>query len=468
MNLIPLNFITQGEQTPLRRMMLEHALAGGGALSEYEVTGNPAVFNTNVSAPLSGFTIPFLPVQQGTGDPSPDNVRPIIGWTGLNISRTGINLWDGAVETGFYSTTTGLPVDASGYKRGKNRMIIKPGESVYVATAGLRLLYYDAEDNYISVTTGVGVKTVPTNCHYMRFYLSDSDYTGNVSINYPSTETEPLQPLGNSYPVTFPATGANLFNGQWEQGNIQQGVEQPSTSAMRSGFINVEPSTAYYGYTTRESNVFVFEYTDDGVYANKVNNLASNHVFTTGASTGKIRIVDRNSGTEAVNTGINYPSTVTSYEPFTNTVYGGTLDAVTGVLSVEWAEVDLGSLNYYTAEQGEDIAFVCDTGITFGGRDFVCNQYKTIVSPYWTSMTDNSIMAHPSANYLFRIRDDRYTDKDVFKAAMTEQGAKLVYPLAEPYEIPLSDIPVPVTLIGDNTIWTDTNGENTVKYKKKG
>ena len=34
------------------------------------------------------------PVQSGTGDPSPDNVRPISGWTGANITRTGKNLLD--------------------------------------------------------------------------------------------------------------------------------------------------------------------------------------------------------------------------------------------------------------------------------------------------------------------------------------------------------------------------------------
>lgn len=34
------------------------------------------------------------PVQSGSGDPSPDNVRPINGWTGCNIYCTGKNLLD--------------------------------------------------------------------------------------------------------------------------------------------------------------------------------------------------------------------------------------------------------------------------------------------------------------------------------------------------------------------------------------
>ena len=146
--------------------------------------------------------------------------------------------------------------------------------------------------------------------------------------------------------LTVWRTGKNLFNEQWEQGNIVTGVPQPSTTAMRSGFIDVNPSTSYYGYTTRTAYVFVFEYTEDGTYANKVNNISLDHVFTTGPTTKKIRIVDRNSGTETVNTGVNYPSTETSYEPYSGTtipvtfpeeagtVNSGSVDLVNGILTV--------------------------------------------------------------------------------------------------------------------------------------
>lgn len=36
------------------------------------------------------------PVQSGSGDPSPDNVRPISGWTGAKLWRSGINMLDAA------------------------------------------------------------------------------------------------------------------------------------------------------------------------------------------------------------------------------------------------------------------------------------------------------------------------------------------------------------------------------------
>lgn len=33
--------------------------------------------------------------QEGSGDPSPDNVRPITGWTGASVCVTGANIWGG-------------------------------------------------------------------------------------------------------------------------------------------------------------------------------------------------------------------------------------------------------------------------------------------------------------------------------------------------------------------------------------
>lgn len=52
-----------------------------------EATGNPITFNTygNLPYEVSKAEVTFLPKQSGTGDPSPDNVRPISGWTEVNL-----------------------------------------------------------------------------------------------------------------------------------------------------------------------------------------------------------------------------------------------------------------------------------------------------------------------------------------------------------------------------------------------
>lgn len=56
-------------------------------------TGSIASFTDGADdVPVKDLTIAIEPVQSGSGDPSPSNVRPISGWTGANVTRTGKNL----------------------------------------------------------------------------------------------------------------------------------------------------------------------------------------------------------------------------------------------------------------------------------------------------------------------------------------------------------------------------------------
>lgn len=70
--------------------------------------------------PVKDLTVGIEPVQSGTGDPSPTNIRPISGWTGCNISHSGADTSDqsvipiswqssaGTVYGGTLDVTTGL------------------------------------------------------------------------------------------------------------------------------------------------------------------------------------------------------------------------------------------------------------------------------------------------------------------------------------------------------------------------
>ena len=58
-------------------------------------TGNPLEFDAPKAHTLKSVTVDIEPIQSGSGDPSPDNVRPITGWTGANVWRTGKNLFGG-------------------------------------------------------------------------------------------------------------------------------------------------------------------------------------------------------------------------------------------------------------------------------------------------------------------------------------------------------------------------------------
>lgn len=59
----------------------------------FKETGNPVVCYPVASYPL-GVKVAWEPRQEGEGDPSPENVRPIVGLDSVNVTRCGKNLLD--------------------------------------------------------------------------------------------------------------------------------------------------------------------------------------------------------------------------------------------------------------------------------------------------------------------------------------------------------------------------------------
>lgn len=55
-----------------------------GVSKRFEISGNPVVLPEYIS--LEKLNIEFLPKQAGTGDPSPENVRPISGWGSVKVT----------------------------------------------------------------------------------------------------------------------------------------------------------------------------------------------------------------------------------------------------------------------------------------------------------------------------------------------------------------------------------------------
>lgn len=66
----------------------------GSIITCYPVEGSPLHVVSDITA-----------VQEGTGDPSPDNVRPIVGYSSANLVRCGKNLFDVDVIESYTSTT---------------------------------------------------------------------------------------------------------------------------------------------------------------------------------------------------------------------------------------------------------------------------------------------------------------------------------------------------------------------------
>ena len=89
---------TEGSTNPAESGGIYDAIQAGGAtalaaFATDTVSGDVVSFTDGAdNIPVKSFVGSIVPVQSGSGDPAPDNVRPISGWTGANVYRGGANL----------------------------------------------------------------------------------------------------------------------------------------------------------------------------------------------------------------------------------------------------------------------------------------------------------------------------------------------------------------------------------------
>ena len=91
------------------------------------ISGSLATFRTPGKQQIRSLKAYFTPKQEGEGTPSPDNVRPISGWTGVEVYKAGKNVFPNANGTSApLNLKAGTVITAStsansgGYFRGQN------------------------------------------------------------------------------------------------------------------------------------------------------------------------------------------------------------------------------------------------------------------------------------------------------------------------------------------------------------
>lgn len=152
------------------------------------------------------------------------NICPISGWTGCNVYRTGVNVWDEEWENGDFDTNGAKAHNTSTDRiRSKNYIPIVGGkEYAFTRPQGAFYIYwYDENKNFISpriyasVTNGFLLATAPNNACYCNFfvYYSSGVYNNNISINYPSSDTAYHAYHGNTYPVDWTSSAGTVYGG---------------------------------------------------------------------------------------------------------------------------------------------------------------------------------------------------------------------------------------------------------------
>lgn len=148
-----------------------------------------------------------------------ENICHISGRDSLDVVVTGINQWDEQWELGGLDSV-GQLVPATNRIRSKNYIRLFSGESYYVkaalASTDIRISFYDAEKAFISNSSWMvsGIITAPSNALYAKFVVANlNTYGNNISINYPSTDTEYHAYNGETHTATFPST---VYGGEYE------------------------------------------------------------------------------------------------------------------------------------------------------------------------------------------------------------------------------------------------------------
>lgn len=334
-----------------------------------EETGNPVVFYPVADYPL-GVTASWEPVQEGSGDPSPDNIRPISGRDAVEVTRCGVNLLDlSRCRAVHPSAAYGLTVTIRG---DAVKMYGIPNISKDVENAQFRILRTDQK--IVGAYAGKGFAK-----------------NGRVDSVYK------ISPGDNSIVIIYPLYKDKLVDDElhlmYYYGNTQPTVYTP-----------------YRGDTLA----------------------------------------------------LALPSTV----------YGGTVDAVTGEGQETWKTLTLDGTEKWGAQQTAipgkfgftlrvpGIATPENPGIK---GDIVCNQYPAVTAND-TYRCKNGISIEAQENYYFRIYNDTYAGEtaDEWKSYLAAQYAagtpvQIAYKLAEPVPFTATGAQPISSLSGVNTLLTDAD-----------
>ena len=481
---------------------------------EYTATGNPLTFLTDLARPLKSLVANFTPVQSGTGDPSPENVRPITGYSGLNVWHSGKNLFDKStpIERGQYSSGT-FQNDSS--RITTDYIPIKPNVDYMMSIdtdnaedlALINYNYFDKDKTWLGnrATNGdtgfSGEKThsfkiTNSDAYFLRIsirassdaYKSIADKTlenAELQLELGTTASAYAPYSGTSYPVTFPAMGKNLCGAELEQGGIigASGIETSATNCVRTkGFIPLTEGQ-YTISAVGVGQVYFYSYDEDGTFIFSESNGFKNLPCTiTVEGNRKYRFAFRvSSSSEDVtpsdvsNVMLNAGSTAETYEPYTNTVYGGSLDLVTGVLTATYAFRDLGTFAWVSEESYNSGQFKVP-GTSFDEHNkpmyqgnIVCDVFSCQKEASYQNLGNGKISStNSSTTPIIRARNTNYSNYTGEQFASAMNGYKMAYELATPVTYQLTPQQVTALANQTNTIWSDANSDCEVTYLKKG
>lgn len=295
-------------ENPVQNKVITNALNNKADIIITSASGSIAHIEDAGAYPLVGMKVYIEPVQEGSGDPSPENVRPISGHTGCEVYGTGVNVWDEQWELGGISVDGATSPDNSKI-RSKNYIGIIPGKTYY-CTSGNPVVYaifFDRNHTSVSASyTAIANKafTVPSDAYYMKIRVGDNSnpittYNNDISINYPSTDTAYNAYHGSTIPITWQTEAGTVYGIElkiFEDGSCDLTADRRCITVGQESVSKVEnsnyatfqivPSSA--NKAKNEANTIIcLSSAFKGVSFNGASATGDNYLFSSG---GNIRI----------------------------------------------------------------------------------------------------------------------------------------------------------------------------------
>lgn len=325
------------------------------------------------------------PVQSGSGDPSPDNIRPITGWTGVNVTRTGKNLFPIQIEP-------------------------------------LRAWATDRQDMVAFMNT-----------------LKAGTYTLSCVNKILSVRSEPA--------------AAEFLLGVWIRNSAlgYQGPLECRTTITSSQEVAGFSATSIKTITITEAMVGNF-----------------NHFYLYSGD-------NRGNAESSFDIQLELGSSATAYEApqvqtltvdwqtETGTVYGGTIDVATGLLTVDKGIITINGSESTWNDEGTRFALVMPNTYadsTVGRISIICDTFRPVMS----GGTAGDCFGYFNSGkklllYFYPLNGENLSQ---FKSWLSSNNTQVVYPLATPQTYQLTPQQL-LTLLGTNNVWADT-GDTSVTY----
>ena len=409
----------------LKKLMFMKAAAGGAAAVEATATGNPLVFITDLARPLKSLLIPFTPQQEGTGDPSPENIRSILPWNGLKVWHGDVN-WNQLIAKNAIASKSINGITG-----------INNGDGSYTVSGTASALFdayteFQMQANHVYYVTGAPEGA--ENDTYQLYFNSKKILANGLLTKYTSTQFKSYDIIVRSgtalsgskvfYPQLFDLT---LMFGETFANALHDSEEQTAGSGI-SQIREILPKK-YYAYKEPDENQHSYSLTE---------------------------------------TDIVFPSPV----------YGGTLDVVSGVLTVTHVITELnGTQERFGFASRTNTSRVMFTVSGLKPNDTnktpIFSENSKAYSPDYVYSNDVQGLSENQNKNLpgiwVSVENSLLSETTVagLLAYLEENPITVCYPLATPQEIQLTPTQL-IALVGDNTIWSDADGSMTATYLKKG